>query len=69
LIVTSWVTGAVYRIGRSGTELETIAKFVAALDNPMNPSGPADIGVDRSRGRLLIPLFNSGELVMIPLEN
>jgi hypothetical protein len=69
LFVTSWVTGAVYRIGRSGTELETIAQFVSALDNPMSPNGPADISIDQSRDRLLIPLFNANQLVIIPLEN
>jgi hypothetical protein len=69
LFVTSWVTGRVYRIGRSGTELETVAEFVSALDNPGRPDGPADINVDRSRNRLLIPLFNANQLVIIQLED
>jgi len=69
LLVTSWVTGRVYRIGRSGTELETVAQFVSALDNPASPDGPADINVDESRDRLLIPLFNANQLVFVQLED
>ena len=68
LFVSSWVTGRVYRLRRSGMDLETIAQFVSALENPTRPDGPADIGVDEERGRLLVPLFNAGQLVIIPLE-
>lgn len=69
LLVTSWVTGKVYRIGRAGMELETVAQFVSALENPSRPDGPADISVDEERNRLLVPLFNAGQLVIIPLED
>jgi hypothetical protein len=69
LLVSSWITGKVYRIGRSGTELETAAQFVSALDNPANPDGPADINVDHSRNRLLVPLFNANQLVIIQMED
>jgi hypothetical protein len=69
LLVSSWVTGKVYRIGRSGHELETVASFVSALDNPFHPDGPADMGIDRRRNRLLIPLFNQGQLVMLTLQH
>jgi hypothetical protein len=69
LLVTSWVTGKVYRIGRSGKDLETVAQFVSALDNPARPDGPADINVDESRDRLLIPLFGANQLVIMPLED
>jgi sugar lactone lactonase YvrE len=69
LLVTSWVTGKVYRIGRSGMELETIAQFVSMLDNPASPDGPADISVDASRSRLLVPLFNASQLVIVQLED
>jgi sugar lactone lactonase YvrE len=67
LFVSSWVTGRVYRIGRSGTELETVAQFVSALDNPTLPDGPADLSVDESRNRLLVPLFNANQLVIIQM--
>jgi hypothetical protein len=69
LFVSSWVTGKVYRIRRSGMDLEIIAQFVPALDNPARPDGPADISVDEERNRLLVPLFNAGQLVIIPLED
>jgi hypothetical protein len=68
LLVSSWVSGKVYRIGRSGTELVTVAEFVSALDNPAAPDGPADMAVDRRRNRLLIPLFNKNELVIVALR-
>lgn len=68
LLVSSWVTGGVYRVRRSGTELETLAQFVSALDNPGAPDGPADMQVDESRSRLLIPLFNANQLVILSLE-
>jgi hypothetical protein len=68
LFVTSWVTGTVSRLRYAGTEPETLATFVCALDNPAAPDGPADIGVDRRRNRLLIPLFNANELMIVPLD-
>src|SRR5206468_12117656 len=43
LLVTSWVTGTVYKIGRSGTDIATVAKVVSMRDNPANPDGPAKI--------------------------
>jgi sugar lactone lactonase YvrE len=69
LLVSSWVTGKVYRIGRSGTELETVAQFVSALENPTSPDGPADINVDQVRNRILVPLFNADQLVIIRMED
>ena len=68
LLVSSWVTGKVYRVGRSGTELTTAAEFVGALDNPALPDGPADMGVDKRRNRLLVPLFNAHQLIIVPLR-
>jgi hypothetical protein len=65
LFVTSWVTGRVYRIGRSGTKLETVAQFASALGNSTVPAGPADINVDKKRNRLLVPLFNANQLVIM----
>ncbi len=68
LLVSSWVSGKVYRIPRSGSELATVAEFVAAVDNPARPDGPADMSVDRKRNRLLIPLFNANQLVIVSLK-
>lgn len=67
-LVSSWVSGKVYRLGRSGTELATVAEFVSALDSPAHPDGPADMAVDTRRNRLLIPLFNTNQLVSVPLR-
>jgi hypothetical protein len=69
LLVSSWVSGKVFRIGRSGIEMATIAEFVSALDSPAHPDGPADLAVDRRRHRLLIPLFNRHELVIVRLRD
>ena len=69
LLVSSWVTGKIYRIGRSGTEIQTIFQVVGIQDNPSSPDGPAKIEVDRLRNRLLIPLFNRGQLVMVQLQD
>ena len=69
LLVTSWVTGTVYKIGRSGTDIGTVAKVVSIRDNPANPDGPAKISIDQGRNRLLIPLFNAGQLLILPLED
>jgi sugar lactone lactonase YvrE len=67
-IVTSWVTGAVYRISPSGHSIETVVSFTGLLQNPAAPSGPADVGFDDTRQRLLIPLFVENKLVIQPLE-
>jgi hypothetical protein len=69
LLVSSWVTGKIYRIGRSGTDIQTVFQVVGTLDNHSNPDGPAKINIDYSRGRLLIPLFNKGQLVILPLAD
>jgi hypothetical protein len=68
LLVSSWVTGKVYRIGRSGKEIETVAEVRGALHSPP-PEGPADLNIDPMRSRLLLPLFNANQLWIVPLEN
>jgi hypothetical protein len=68
LLVSSWVTGKVYRISPSRKDVTTVAQFVSLFDNPNNPDGPADINVDLLRGRLLVPLFDANELVILPLD-
>lgn len=68
LLVSSWVSGKIYRSGRSGSELVTVAEFVGARENPALPDGPADMEIDRARNRLLIPLFNAHQLVIMQLE-
>jgi len=67
-LVSSWVTGDVYRVSPSGKNITVIASFVSFFDNPDNPDGPADINVDLKRNRLLVPLFDVNELVIQPLQ-
>jgi len=67
LLVSSWVTGSVYKISPSGKDITVIASFVSIFDNPDNPDGPADIGVDLRRNRLLVPLFDANQLEILPL--
>ncbi|MDR7555073.1 MAG: SMP-30/gluconolactonase/LRE family protein [Armatimonadota bacterium] len=47
MLVSSWAASAVYRIDAAGKATVAVA----------NVESPADIGYDRRRGRVLIPLF------------
>lgn len=69
LLVSSWVTGQVYRIGRSGTEIGVIAHVTSLRDDASGADGPAKIGIDQKRGRLLIPLFQAGKLLIQQFED
>jgi len=66
-LVSSWVTGHVYQISDDSENIKVIASFVSFFDNPNNPDGPADINVDLTRHRLLVPLFDVNQLVIQPL--
>jgi len=66
VLVSSWVTGDVSLISPSGNDMTTVA-HVPSLFEPSGPAGPADINVDLARGRVLIPLFNMGQLLIVPL--
>jgi hypothetical protein len=68
-LVSSWVTGHIYQISPSGKKIKVIASFVSIFDNPNNPDGPADINVDLKRNRLLVPLFDVNELVILDLPS
>ena len=68
ILVSSWVTGKIYRIGHSGQEIETVVQVKGALNSPP-PDGPADLNFDQRRNRLLLPLFNANQLLIIPLED
>jgi len=48
--------------------MTVIAQFVSFFENPNNPDGPADINVDLSQNRLLVPLFDANELAIMQLE-
>jgi hypothetical protein len=68
-LVSSWTTGAVYRVKQTGEILGIKAKFDGILDNPANPAGPADISTDNRRHRLLIPVFARNQLVIQDLAS
>ncbi len=56
-VMSSWGDSAVYRVGGDGK----VSKAVEHLD------GPADIGYDAVRNRVLIPLYNTGVVIIHPL--
>ena len=68
LLVSSWVTGKVYLVGRSGKDIETLVEVKGAVNSPP-PDGPADLNVDQRRNRLLLPLFNANQLLIIPFKD
>ncbi len=56
LLVSSWEGQAVYRMGPGG-------QFTTVVDSV---EAPADIGYDARRDRLLIPLFTSNRVMIVP---
>ena len=52
VIVSSWDASGIYR-GKPGTELKPVIEDLKS---------PADIGYDKKRGRLLVPLFTESEV-------
>jgi hypothetical protein len=56
LLVSSWETSSIYSVDGDGVTV------VAS-----NLANPADIGFDRRRGRVLVPLFDAGSVVIVPL--
>jgi hypothetical protein len=55
--MSSWGDRCVYRIGSDGK----VSKVVVDVD------GPADIGYDAARNRVLVPLFNDNQVLVRPL--
>jgi hypothetical protein len=68
LLVSSWVTGKVYLVGRSGKDIDTLVEVKDAVNSPP-PDGPADLNVDQRRNRLLVPLFNANQLLIITFKD
>jgi len=56
-MMSSWGDSAVYRVGHDGK----VTKAVTGVE------GPADIGYDPRRNRVLVPLFNANEVLIHPL--
>lgn len=59
LLVSDWDTETVYLLRDNGS--------VSAVVR--NVPSPADIGIDRARGRLLIPGLQTGRLLLAPLDD
>ncbi|WP_437300455.1 SMP-30/gluconolactonase/LRE family protein [Sorangium sp. So ce426] len=62
LLVSSWDAGAVFEIDPAGDAAPRVSTLAADLPSP------ADLGWDRARNRLLVPLFNDGEIVLLDVE-
>ncbi len=58
LLVSSWAASAVFRVAPDGAATQVI----------QNVKAPADIGYDRKRNRVLIPLFNDNRILIQPLR-
>lgn len=57
IAVTSWADSTLYTMRGDSA----LVPLITGID------GPADFGVDRKRGRLMIPLFNAGRVVVYRL--
>ena len=66
VLVSSWVTGEVSLFSPSGKNRTVVAQVASSFDQA-GPAGPADLNVDLTRNRILIPVFNKGELLIVPL--
>jgi len=58
LLVSSWAASAVFRVEADGTATQVV----------QNVKAPADIGYDRKRNRVLIPLFQDNRVLIQPLR-
>lgn len=56
--VSSWAAGAIYKVSNLNQD-PVVEIIVEELDSP------ADIGLDSKRNRLLIPLFNQDEVLLL----
>jgi hypothetical protein len=45
-----------------------VVEVNGAVNSPL-PDGPADLNLDQGRNRLLLPLFNANQLLIIPLKD
>lgn len=61
-LTSSWVTGSIYHVSASGTVLGIAAQFTGGF-----AEGPADLGLDQGRNRLLVPLLLVDQLVLVNL--
>ena len=66
VLFSSWVTGDISLISPAGMKV-TLVAHVASIFDPSGPVGPADINVDLTRGRVLIPLYSTNQLMIVPL--
>ncbi|WP_437840404.1 SMP-30/gluconolactonase/LRE family protein [Sorangium sp. So ce1153] len=62
LLVSSWDASAIFEVDPRGEGAPRVSTLASDLPSP------ADLGWDRSRGRLLVPLFNDGEVVLLDMK-
>ncbi|WP_437593631.1 SMP-30/gluconolactonase/LRE family protein [Sorangium sp. So ce1000] len=62
LLVSSWDAGAVFEVDAAGDATPRVSTLAGDLPSP------ADLGWDRARNRLLVPLFNDGEVVLLDVK-
>ncbi|WP_437947765.1 hypothetical protein WME98_44785 [Sorangium sp. So ce296] len=62
VLVSSWDAGAIFAIDPAGGAAPRVSTLAEDLPSP------ADLGWDRSRNRLLVPLFNDDEVVLLDVR-
>ncbi|WP_437971327.1 hypothetical protein WMF04_19400 [Sorangium sp. So ce260] len=62
VLVSSWDAGAIFAFDPAGGAAPPVSTVAEELPSP------ADLGWDRARNRLLVPLFNDGEVVLLDVE-
>ena len=69
LLVSSWIPPAIHWVDPTGGNVSVIKTF--AIIDPGDPfvnEVPADIGYDKTRGRLLIPFLTFNKVSIYPVE-
>ncbi|MGK3963694.1 SMP-30/gluconolactonase/LRE family protein [Sorangium sp. So ce118] len=62
LLVSSWDANAIFEVDPAGGAAPRVSTLAEDLPSP------ADLGWDRARSRLLVPLFNDNEVVLLDVE-
>ncbi|WP_433936588.1 SMP-30/gluconolactonase/LRE family protein [Sorangium cellulosum] len=62
LLVSSWDASAIFEVDPAGGAAPRVSTLAEDLPSP------ADLGWDRARSRLLVPLFNDDEVVLLDVE-
>jgi hypothetical protein len=69
LLVSSWIPPAIHWVDPTGRNVSIIKTFENQYpEDPLANEVPADIGYDRTRGRLLIPFTTFNKVSIYPVE-